>query len=94
MVRLTEIFSDTSMTNFNVRSVFLNPSHIVMVRDEPYYSKLLNEGKFNDLGISSNMEFSRITVRGGSGNYDVVVAGSSMMVYEKMTSSQKSLLKG
>jgi hypothetical protein len=40
------------------------------------------------------MQFSRITVRGGSGNYEITVMGSSDMVYEKIQTSTKTLLKG
>jgi hypothetical protein len=39
------------------------------------------------------MRFSRITVRGGTSNYDVVVAGDPAIVYEKVNTS-KTLLKG
>ncbi len=94
MVRLTEIINDSNMRNFSVRSVYLNPSHVVMVREEPYYNGLMKEGRFTSLNIDPNMDFTRITVRGGTGNYDVVVLGSSEMVYEKINSTTKSLLKG
>jgi hypothetical protein len=94
MVRLTEIVEENMATNFSVRSVFVNPCHVVMVRDDNRFRNLLGEGKLSHLGVDSNMQFCRITVRGGSGNYEITVMGSSDMVYEKIQTSTKTLLKG
>jgi hypothetical protein len=94
MIRLTEIVEENMVTYFNVRSVFVNPSHVVMVRDDSRIRGLLVEGKLSHLGVDPNMQFSRITVRGGSGNYEITVMGSSEMVYEKIQTSTKTLLKG
>ena len=34
MVKLTEIVEQSMANDFSVRSVFLNPSHVVMVRED------------------------------------------------------------
>jgi hypothetical protein len=94
MVKLTEIVEENMASGFSVRSVFVNPSHVVMVREDRRFGSLLSEGKLNGLGINNGMEFTRVTVRGGSGNYDITVLGSTEMIYEKIQTSTKSLLKG
>jgi hypothetical protein len=64
-----------------------------MIREDSRYSSLVREGKLSSLGFNPGVEFTRITIRGGTSNYDITVAGSASTVYEKMNYS-KSLLKG
>jgi len=95
MVKLTEIVEQSMANDFSVRSVFVNPSHVVMVREDNKFTNYLNEGKLSNLGIERNMHFTRVTMRGGSnGNYDITVLGPIEIVYEKIQNSIKPLLKG
>lgn len=92
MIQLTEITEVSSTGKYAVRSVYINPTQVVMVREDTRMSGLMAEGKL-DLGFNANMRFSRVTVRGGTSNYDVTVAGDPTTVYEKVNAS-KTLLKG
>ena len=92
MIALTEV-SQTSTGEYTVRSVYVNPSQVVMIREDSRYSSLVREGKLSSLGFNPGVEFTRIAIRGGTSNYDITVAGSASTVYEKMNYS-KSLLKG
>jgi hypothetical protein len=92
MIALTEV-SQTTTGEYTVRSVYVNPSQVVMIREDSRYRFLVKEGKLSSLGFHDNVEFSRITIRGGTSNYDITVAGSAPTIYEKMNYS-KSLLKG
>jgi hypothetical protein len=94
MVKLTEIVEAPMSTGFNVRPVFVNPSHVITIRDDSRFSGYLAEGKLDSLKVAPNMQFTRITISGGSGNHDVTVMGSPEMIYEKINTSTKSLLKG
>jgi hypothetical protein len=94
MVKLTEIFEESATNRISVRNVFVNPAHVVMIRDDSRFSSFLREGRLVDLGVDSKMTFTRITVRGGTGNYDITVFGDTETVYEKVRTSQKNLLKG
>ena len=95
MVKLTEIYQESMSTRIGVREVYINPNHVVMVREDTNFGKYLHEGKLNNLGVDQSMRFTRISVRnGGTGNYEVVVFGDTESVYEKIRSCQKSLLKG
>ena len=91
MIQLTEII-ETTAGKYMVRLVYLNPTQVVMVREDVRLGSVMAEGKL-DLGFTPNMRFSRLTVRGGTSNYDVTVAGDPTMVYEKVNAS-KTLLKG
>ena len=95
MVKLTEIFQESMSTKIGVREVYINPNHVVMVREDMNFGRYLLEGKLNDLGVNQAMRFTRISVRNsGTGNYEIVVFGDTETVYEKIRSTQKSLLKG
>jgi hypothetical protein len=98
MVKLTEIYQESMSTKIGVREVYINPNHVVMVREDMNFGRYLQEGKLNDLGrelVNPAMRFTRISVRNsGTGNYEIVVFGDTETVYEKIRSTQKSLLKG
>lgn len=95
MVKLTEIYQDSMSPNARVRQVYVNPAHVVMVREDVTFTAMLHEGRLRDLGVEPTMNFSKVSVRnGGTGNYEITVFGDTESVYEKIRSSQKSLLKG
>ena len=95
MVRLTEIYQEPMTPNIRVRQVYVNPAHVVMVREDVTFTGMLHEGRLNHLSIEPAMSFSRISVRnGGTGNYEITVFGDTEMVYEKIRTTQKALLKG
>lgn len=92
MIQLTEITEAPSGGNYTVRSVYINPTQVVMVREDTRMNGIMAEGKLA-LGFTPNMRFSRVTVRGGTSNYDVTIAGDPTTVYEKVNAS-RTLLKG
>jgi hypothetical protein len=95
MVKLTEIYQESMSTKVCVREVYINPNHVVMVREDMNFGRYLQEGKLNELGVNPAMRFTRISVRNsGTGNYEIVAFGDTESVYEKIRSTQKSLLKG
>ena len=92
MIQLTEVAEVPSGGNYTVRSVYINPTQVVMVREDTRMNGLLAEGKLN-LGFNASTRFSRVTIRGGTSNYDITVAGEPAMVFEKVNAS-RTLLKG
>ena len=95
MVKLTEIYQDSMSPSARVRQVYINPAHVVMVREDVTFTAMLHEGRLRELAVDSVMSFSRVSVRnGGTGNYEITVFGDTESVYEKIRSTQKALLKG
>ena len=95
MVKLTEIYQEPMSPNVRVRQVYVNPSHVVMVREDVTFSTALHEGRLNHLAVEPAMSFSRISVRNsGTGNYEITVFGDAESIYEKIRTTQKALLKG
>lgn len=77
--------------NYSVKSVFINPTHIVLIKEFPNNSvrtNLLKEGK-----ISETQTLSSVTVSKGSNSSELTVLGSPVEIREKI-SSGRGLLNG
>jgi len=95
MVKLTEIYLEAMNSAVRVRQIYVNPAHVVMVREDVTFISMLHEGRLRELGVDPVMTFSRVSVRnGGTGNYEITVFGDTESVYEKIRTTQKALLKG
>ncbi len=90
MIRFTEVIERrgghitntvSSPENYEMRDVYINPEHIVMVREDPYYSSIRG-GKHTKLVINR-----------GSSTYETTVVGSVSEIYESIN-TRRSLLKG
>ena len=99
MIQLVEIVEAPTYANvkdrFHVREVFVSPEHIVMIREDRNIARVLSESNATISGIDANMKYTKITINRGTTGQDIVVLGSSEMVYEKVYNSRsKQLLRG
>jgi hypothetical protein len=77
LVRLTEVCGTGAVTTgrkYSLREVFVNPEHVVMVREE-HQMKSLNEQGILTEGLSKDHRFSKITIDKGTTGTDIVVIG-------------------
>mgnify|MGYP003114509226 FL=1 len=77
--------------NYSVKSVFINPSHIVLIKEFPnnsIRSNLLREGKITEAQLLSS-----VTVSKGNNSSEITVLGSPIEIREKI-STGRSLLNG
>lgn len=91
MVKFTEVierrgaqFVESTKNNYEMREVYINPEHIVMVREDTHLSTLPN---------FSGKKFTKLVVNRGSSTYETTVVGTVSEVYESIN-SRRSLLKG
>ena len=62
LVRLTEIFANGAVTTpntYTIREVFVNPEHVVMIREERRLKELNEKGAINE-SLSKNHRFSKM----------------------------------
>ena len=95
LVRLTEIHHNTTLTTKNeytLREVFVNPEHVIMIREE-LRMRQLNEsgGLLNEL--EQGHRFTKLTINRGHTGTEIVVVGAPEVV-EKTLNSNKGLLRG
>jgi len=94
LAKLTEIYNlpfDNSK-KYGLREIFINPATVCMIREEPAMRKYLAEGRL-PRGLDKRVEFSRLTISGGSHNSSLVVVGAPYAIEQTLQES-KQLLKG
>jgi hypothetical protein len=85
IVKFVEVVTNHSAVgeNFKLQEVFINPDHIVYIRDEPIMKQRLTEGKLPE-GIDTRQNFSIIHLNRGNTGLDITVIGDVSTVNEKI----------
>jgi hypothetical protein len=90
MIRLVEVVRQ--LERFDLREVFVNPRHVVSLREDGQTSKALNEGKLPD-GIDPRQTFTKLTLDKGTVGLELTIVGSPSVVESKLK-SQRQVLNG
>jgi len=95
LIKLTELTPVSKYThleaNYTLREIYINPDHVVCIREEYDFRRKLMEGKLPE-GLDKRQEFSRVTLSSNSLNGSMVVVGSPNLIEGKI--KKKHLLKG
>ena len=90
--RKLNIVNDGYRRKITIENVFINPAHIISVRDYSGINDFLLSEAQNQL---SEKTFSLIRVNNVTGTEEVIALGSSKEIMEKLShSSSKELLNG
>ena len=95
IVKLTEVYEPGrgwEGTEYSFREIFVNPEHIVCLREDEKYKRLLLENQLGDL--NKNQTFTRVYMNRGQSGIDVVVVGEPSHIQEKLGLATKQLLRG
>jgi len=95
LVRLTEVCSNGTYTNnqqYSLREVFVNPEHVVMIREERRMRQLNEQGQLPQ-ELSTDHQFTKLTINRGHTGTEIVVVGSPDIV-ETTLNHKKDLLRG
>jgi|TARA_R110000744_G_scaffold64419_2_gene132528 hypothetical protein len=97
IIKLVEVFENTKFTQeakrYAMREIFVNPDHVVCLRSEPSYGKLLREGVLPE-GIDNRQEFTRVHMSRGQLGLDIIVVGSPSSIEGMFGPSEKKVLRG
>jgi len=99
LVKLTEVCGGNPTfialrDQFTLKEVFVNPEHVVMVREEARMRQLNEQGLLPE-GLDTNHRFSKLTINRGHTGTEIVVVGAPEMVETELNlSKNKQLLKG
>ena len=77
---------------YSFREIFVNPEHIVCLREDEKYKRLLQENQLGELNKSQT--FTKVYMNRGQSGIDVVVVGDPSHVQEKLGLDTKQLLRG
>jgi len=99
VVKLVEVFRKNklsegklSIKKYALREIFINPEHVVCLREDENYKTMLEEGFFEDM--DNRQTFTKIYLNRGQMGIDLVVVGSPDTIQEKLGLKKQQLLKG
>ena len=95
LVKLTEIHQNTTLTTkseYSLREVFVNPEHVIMIREESRMQQLNEQGKL-PVDLSNGHRFTKLTINRGHTGTEIVVVGAPDIV-ERSLNQTKQLLRG
>ena len=91
MIRMVEVYK--VLNEYRLREVYVNPKHVVAMRQDDRMLGLLSEGKLPD-GIDQAQSFTKLYVDRGNTGIDITVIGDLGSIKEKLGLDARSLLKG
>ena len=77
--------------SYHLESVYGNPKHVVMLREDQTTKRALNEGKI-DLPINVSAEFTKLVIHAET-TTEITVIGSPQIIESKFFQKNKMLLK-
>ncbi len=94
IIKFVEVVTNHSAVgeSFRLQEVFINPDHIVYIRNEPAMKQKLTEGKLPE-NLDHRQEFSVIHLNRGNSGLDITVVGDVSAVNEKILPN-KNVLHG
>jgi len=100
IIKLTEVFkadrdslAPSTKSRYTLREVFINPEHVVCLREDLTLKRLLEEGVMDDK-LDQRQTFTKIHLQRGHSGIDITVVGAPVMIQEQLFKSTKNLLKG
>jgi len=96
VVKLIEVSRRSDVirnSGYTLKEVFINPEHVVCLREDSATLQLLKEGMLPD-GIDDRQRFTRVQMNRGSAGLDIVVVGSPAIVEDMLHIKDIRVLKG
>ena len=108
-IKLVEVFQQknvshrgitTAKQSFSLRTVFVNPEHVVCMRNDDIMKGRLDEGQLPE-NLDPRQEFTKLYINRGHSGLDVTVVGGPELIQQKIDSArdanappEKEVLKG
>ena len=95
LVKLTEVCNNGAVTTnklYSLREIFVNPEHVILIREEKRMKELNERGKVAT-DLDKAHRFSKLTINRGQAGTEIIVVGAPEIV-EGALKNNKKLLKG
>ena len=92
MIRFVEVVQ-THRSEYSLREVFINPAHVVYLREDSGMKSKLTEGKLPD-DLDLRQEFTRVQVHNGVTVTEFILIGSPSLVESKLKGEKREMLHG
>jgi hypothetical protein len=95
LVKLTEVCRNPTLTTqqkYTLQEVFVNPEHVVMIREEGRMRSLNETGQL-PAELAPTHRFTKLTINRGQTGTEIIVVGAPDII-ETTLNQNKKLLKG
>ena len=96
LIKLTEVCTNGAVTtrqDYMLREIFVNPEHVIMIREERRLQELNEMGRLAG-GLDSNHKFSKLTINRGHTGTEIIVVGVPEIVETQLNTATKKVLRG
>ena len=96
LIKFTEVATNgtySTSQKYILREVFVNPEHVVMIREEKRMKQLNEAGELTS-ALDPQHSFSKLTINKGHTGTEIVVIGSPTTVETTLNKTTKELLRG
>ena len=98
MVQLIEVYelnraNAQSTQNYTLREIYINPKHVISLREDDNIKRKLNEGILPD-GLNNSHCFTRMMLDKGQTGVELIIVGSPHTIQEKIKEQNSELLLG
>ncbi len=95
LVKLTEVCHNSALTtkqDYTLREVFVNPEHVVMIREEARMRQLNEQGLLAE-NLDPTHKFTKLTINRGQTGTEIIVVGAPNVI-ENSLNNKKGLIRG
>jgi hypothetical protein len=96
LIKLTEVCTNgtcTTQEDYTLKEIFVNPDHVIMIREEARMRSLNEQGLLNK-GLDSTHQFSKLTINRGNTGTEIVVVGAPNTIETVLNKNNKQVLRG
>tara|TARA_R110000824_G_scaffold8737_1_gene39517 strand:- start:2976 stop:3254 length:279 start_codon:yes stop_codon:yes gene_type:complete len=90
MIRLVEVTKEFKA--YSLREIFINPEHVISLREDIHMKQSLTEGKMTRLGdLSLQQSFTKLVLDKGTVGLEITVVGAPILIESKLREGQELL---
>tara|TARA_Y100001973_G_C5173954_1_gene320753 strand:- start:1109 stop:1402 length:294 start_codon:yes stop_codon:yes gene_type:complete len=96
LIKFTEVATNGTYTTnqqYILREIFVNPEHVVMIREEKRMKQLNEQGEI-DSELDRAHSFSKLTINRGHTGTEIIVVGSPEIVETQLNRDKRKILRG
>jgi len=98
MIQLIEVCellkaSKNSTQKYTLREIYVNPKHVISLREDDNFKRKLHEGVLPD-NLTDSHNFTRVTLDKGQTGLELVVIGAPHIIEMKLKGGSRELLHG
>ena len=96
LVKFTEVCLNgtyTTSQEYLLREVFINPEHVIMIREDKRIRELNEQGQIHS-ELNLGHVFSKLTINRGQTGTEIIVVGAPETIEETLNKNKKQLLRG